>query len=246
METTQQSENGSLVRCEIYANASAILTMLAFGLLGIAWMLADKVGNRVLGCLFIASPIAAMGGFLMGVLSWWAERKEIISPTGRRMAIFGRPFSGLYLCLAFFVFYLVHSIGQSRLRRIQYVICANHLKSLNFAAICYAKVNDGHLPPKADWQNALKEFCDGENCFSCPADSSGNASYVYLGDSWMTLPPEKLFKGIPLFHDCGSFHHFKFLNDKLSTVFMDGSVRPLSPDELEETIKRSRLEFSEP
>lgn len=243
METTQQSENAIRPRCERYANASVILTMLAFGLLGIAWMF----GNRVLGCLFIASPIAAMGGFLMGVLSWWAERKEKISPTGRRRAIFGRLFSGLYLCLAFFVFFLVHSIGQSRLERNNYVICTSHLKSLNFAAICYAKVNDGHLPPKADWQNAIKEFCDGENCFSCPADSSGNASYVYLGDSWMTLPPEKLFKNIPLFHECGNFHsNSEFLKDKLLTVFMDGLFCPLSPDELEDAIKRSRLEFPEP
>lgn len=199
------------------------------------------VASLVLGILGFCG-ITAIIGLILGIAAQAKISKSGGRLKGSGLAIAGIIVSGIMLFVSLLIGAGLLLPALAKLKQNgQNTNCENNAKQVALAVRLYADENDGKCPPAVNWCDAILNNLPGPETFQCPqrrGEKSGFAFNAKLaGKTLSSIPPDTVL----IFESGGGWNATGGTEAMVSrpphgksTVFgfADGSVRPVSRDEL--------------
>lgn len=205
------------------------------------------IGSLILGLLGCTSPV----GLVLGIVAILQINNDPDRITGKGYAIAGIVVSGLMMLLgpALYIAAAMPVLLRAR-EQSPAAQCLDNVKNLAFALSFYTLENDGRLPPRANWSDAVTTCTYGEDGYTCPADRSrARCSYVFsdaLAGVWpaaLTDPRSTpmLWDGTPGWNVSGGLSSVVYRHpdrsggvpvDRATVAFADGHAKPMAEMDL--------------
>ena len=112
-------------------------------------------------------------------------------------------------------------------------VCSGNLKSIVVATFMYAEANDGRLPPRSSWCEALSDL--DEDMFLCPTTKRPYVFNNVLGGRIVSEIPDRA--KVLLAWDAPAEEGTPPHAGKYNVVYLDGHITWVAEDEFHQLIK---------